>query len=224
MSDPRSLDERSDDPTPSMFQRAADVHDLLPPVREADDVVKLHREWIRISMPPAGQSSALWPRFVRLVRRITRRAPGAVDREMIADLIRAIDARGRPLRRDCRPSRPSEHRRQRRRHHFRGGADTPAGRIASRAKRRRTALTIRGGLRPPMSEPGADRATLFLSRAWKRSGSELSFVTRSLAGAVSRTSPVSVLVPSAAGPTEPDGAFDLIGAGDGLPGLVAGCR
>ncbi len=92
MSDPRSLDERSDDPTPSMFQRAADVHDVLPPVREADDVVKLHREWIRISMPPAGQSSALWPRFVRLVRRITRRAPGAVDREMIADLIRAIDA------------------------------------------------------------------------------------------------------------------------------------
>ena len=69
-----------------------------------------------------------------------------------------------------------------------------------------------------MSEPGADRATLFLSRAWKRSGSELSFVTRSLAGAVSRTSPVSVLIPAAAGPTEPDGAFDLIGAGMGSQG------
>jgi hypothetical protein len=92
MSDPHSPEERSADPAPSMFRRAADVHEVLPPVREADDVVKLHREWIRISMPPAGQSSALWPRLVRRVRQITRRGPGAVDREMIADLIRAIDA------------------------------------------------------------------------------------------------------------------------------------
>jgi hypothetical protein len=69
-----------------------------------------------------------------------------------------------------------------------------------------------------MSEADTEQATLFLSRAWKQSGSELSFVTRALAGAVSRTSPVSVLVPSAAGPTEPDGAFDLIGAGMGGDG------
>ena len=33
-----------------------------------------------------------WPRLTRLLRRMTRRGPGAVDREMIADLIRAIDA------------------------------------------------------------------------------------------------------------------------------------
>jgi hypothetical protein len=92
MSDPLSPDEQPDDPTPSMFRRAADVHDPLPPVREAENVVKLHREWIRISTPPAGVSSALWPRLVRLVRRIVGRGPGAVDREMIADLIRAIDA------------------------------------------------------------------------------------------------------------------------------------
>ena len=69
-----------------------------------------------------------------------------------------------------------------------------------------------------MSEPGPERATLFLSRAWRRTGSEVSFVTRALAGAVSRTSAVTVLVPSAAGPTEPDGAFDLIGAGVGRDG------
>jgi hypothetical protein len=92
MSDPLSSDELAGDPTPSMFQRAADVHDLLPPVRQADDVVKLHREWIRTSMPPAGESTALWARLTRLVRRVTKRGPGAVDREMIADLIRAIDA------------------------------------------------------------------------------------------------------------------------------------
>jgi hypothetical protein len=69
-----------------------------------------------------------------------------------------------------------------------------------------------------MSGADAERATLFLSGAWKRPGSELSFVTRALAGAVSRTSPVTVLVPSAPGPTEPDGAFDLIGAGVGRDG------
>jgi hypothetical protein len=69
-----------------------------------------------------------------------------------------------------------------------------------------------------MSEPGTERATLFLGRAWKQPGTELSFVTRALAGAASRTSPVTVLVPSAAGPPEPDGAFDLIGAGVGHDG------
>ena len=69
-----------------------------------------------------------------------------------------------------------------------------------------------------MSEPGTDRATLFLSGAWTQPGTELSFVTRALAGAASRTSPVTVLVPSAAGPPEPDGAFDLIGAGVGRHG------
>ena len=69
-----------------------------------------------------------------------------------------------------------------------------------------------------MTEPDTERATLFLSGAWKRPGSELSFVTRALAGAVSRTNPVTVLVPSAPGPTEPDGAFDLIGAGVGRDG------
>jgi hypothetical protein len=51
-----------------MFQRAADVHDPLPPIREADDVVKMHREWVRISTPTAGQPAALWPRLVRLAR------------------------------------------------------------------------------------------------------------------------------------------------------------
>ncbi len=64
----------------------------------------------------------------------------------------------------------------------------------------------------------ADDMTLFLSRAWKDSGSELSFVTRALAGAASRLSPVTIVVPSAAGPPEADGAFDLFGAGVGRDG------
>jgi len=69
-----------------------------------------------------------------------------------------------------------------------------------------------------MSDVTSDRMTLFLSKAWKTSGSEVSFVTRAVAGAASRTTPVTVVVPSPAGPTEADGAFDLFGAGVGHNG------
>jgi hypothetical protein len=69
-----------------------------------------------------------------------------------------------------------------------------------------------------MTESKSDRTTLFLSRAWKASGSELSFVTRSVAGAASRMSQVTIAVPSPAGPTEADGAFDLFGTGAGPDG------
>lgn len=66
-----------------------------------------------------------------------------------------------------------------------------------------------------MSGRSAEGGTLILGRRWKESGSELSFVTRALAGAASRAGPVAVIVPAAAGPTEPDGAFDLFGSGIG---------
>lgn len=69
-----------------------------------------------------------------------------------------------------------------------------------------------------MSEPRSDRTTLILSRHWKSPESELSFVTRSVAGAASRTSDVLVVVPAPAGRTHPDGAFDLIGIGAGAGG------
>jgi hypothetical protein len=69
-----------------------------------------------------------------------------------------------------------------------------------------------------MSDRAVERATVILSRSWKLPESELSFVTRSVAGAASRTNPVVVVVPAAAGQTEPDGAFDLFGAGIGRDG------
>jgi hypothetical protein len=65
---------------------------------------------------------------------------------------------------------------------------------------------------------GAGRATVLLSRAWKARHSELSFVTRSVAGAASRTSRVTIIVPALQGTTEPDGAFDLLGIGAGNGG------
>jgi hypothetical protein len=69
-----------------------------------------------------------------------------------------------------------------------------------------------------MSDRDIERATVILSRSWRLPESELSFVTRSVAGAASRTSPVVVVVPTAAGQAEPDGAFDLFGAGIGRAG------
>ncbi len=53
---------------------------------------------------------------------------------------------------------------------------------------------------------------------WLERRSELAFATRSLAGAASRSGPVSVMVTGVAARFEPDGAFDLRGLG--LPGAL----
>ena len=50
---------------------------------------------------------------------------------------------------------------------------------------------------------------------WHDRRSELLFVTRAVAGAASRRGTVSVLVPGPAGRRQPDGAFDLVGMGEG---------
>lgn len=57
------------------------------------------------------------------------------------------------------------------------------------------------------------RGTLVLSRTWEDERSELAFVTRALAGAASRRSTVTVVVPGLAERAEPDGAFDITHAG-----------
>lgn len=65
---------------------------------------------------------------------------------------------------------------------------------------------------------GDGRETLILSRSWRAPATELSFVTRAVAGAASRCGGVTVLIPSMAGSLEPDGAFDLLGLGAGADG------
>jgi hypothetical protein len=60
---------------------------------------------------------------------------------------------------------------------------------------------------------GATRGTLVLSRTWRDEGSELAFVTRALAGAASRRSAITVVVPGLEERTDPDGAFDITPAG-----------
>jgi hypothetical protein len=51
--------------------------------------------------------------------------------------------------------------------------------------------------------------TIVLGCHWFEQGSELTYVTRSIAGAASRCGPVSVLVPGPFGRRQSDGAFDL---------------
>jgi len=66
-----------------------------------------------------------------------------------------------------------------------------------------------------MDDPSPPVSTLVLSRHWQRTNSEISFVTRSLAGAASRFGRVTVCIPGAPGPSLPDGGFDLLAVGRG---------
>jgi hypothetical protein len=89
LSDHLSPSAHPDDATPRMFKRPSDVSDPFPPLRHSAEIAKLHREWIVRIVPPAKPSAG--QRAIRVVRRVANRA-GSVDREIIADVIRAIDA------------------------------------------------------------------------------------------------------------------------------------
>ncbi|HEY6474870.1 MAG TPA: hypothetical protein VIY26_18400 [Acidimicrobiales bacterium] len=60
-----------------------------------------------------------------------------------------------------------------------------------------------------------ERPAVLVSRHWRNQSSELSFLSRAIAGGVSRRGAVAVLVPGREGTREPDGAFDLEGTGEG---------
>jgi hypothetical protein len=77
------------DATPRMFRRPSDVGQTFAPLRNSREIMKLHREWIIRIVPPAKPSAG--QRAIRVVRRVANRT-GSVDREIIADVIRAIDA------------------------------------------------------------------------------------------------------------------------------------
>jgi hypothetical protein len=87
-----SSGELSEAPAPRMFQRASDVPDSLPSVRHGGHVATLHREWTGIATSVEGEGTSWRHRFARLARRLTGRGSLGVDRVMIANLIRAIDA------------------------------------------------------------------------------------------------------------------------------------
>jgi hypothetical protein len=53
-----------------------------------------------------------------------------------------------------------------------------------------------------------------LSTSWRKRETEVSFVTRAVAGAASRSGAVTVIAPLPSGAVEPDGAFDVMGIGE----------
>jgi hypothetical protein len=61
-------------------------------------------------------------------------------------------------------------------------------------------------------------SALFVCRHWLSDEMEISFVARSLAGAISRQGPVAVVTTAKPGPPIPDGAFDIFGTGQGMSG------
>jgi hypothetical protein len=59
-----------------------------------------------------------------------------------------------------------------------------------------------------------DRTTIVIGRHWHLDQTELAFVTRSIAGALSRISEVAVLAPGPHDARRADGAFDVLGIGE----------
>jgi hypothetical protein len=57
------------------------------------------------------------------------------------------------------------------------------------------------------------QSTLIFSRNWSHDGAEVSFVTRSVAGAATRFGDVTIVIPGPSGMEVADGAFDLIAIG-----------
>jgi hypothetical protein len=75
-----------------MFQRPSDVPEPMPSVRHGDQVATLHRKWVDVAEVVDGETTSLRDRVSRVARRITGRGSLGVDRVMMSDIIRAIDA------------------------------------------------------------------------------------------------------------------------------------
>jgi hypothetical protein len=89
LSDDLSPRAQSNDLTPRMFRRSADLSDRLRALRHSPEISRLHSEWLIRIVPPKHPSPG--QRTIRVVRRILNRWQ-SVDREIIADVIRSIDA------------------------------------------------------------------------------------------------------------------------------------
>jgi hypothetical protein len=85
-------DQPSETPTPRMFQRASDVPDPMPSVRHGEQVATLHRKWVGVAEVVAGETTSFRDRAGRVLRRLTGRGSFGIDRVMMSDIIRAIDA------------------------------------------------------------------------------------------------------------------------------------
>jgi hypothetical protein len=74
---------------PTMFRRPTDPPDPLPPLRETEQLVRLHAEWARLHAP-SSDSQSLRSRVGARARAARLRLGGA-DRRYIGDVVRAVD-------------------------------------------------------------------------------------------------------------------------------------
>ena len=74
-----------------MFRRPSDPSDPLPPLRGNDLIVTLHTEWARMHATPSA-AATLGARIRHRARAVAFRFTHSASRELLADLIRAVDA------------------------------------------------------------------------------------------------------------------------------------
>ena len=190
-SDDPSHEAPHDPRPPSMFRRPTDVPEALPPIRGSELLSILHTKWIDLQPPAEVPSTSPWHRLLRRSRRVGARVMRRGDHDLLGDLIRAVDAIAGRCDELGRAHRDDRHERRRHGAYLRGGHRPGPGRP-------RTAAGGQAGTRGPrqaMGEPSPPVSTLVLSRHWRRTNSEISFVTRSLAGAASRFGRITDLRP-----------------------------
>jgi hypothetical protein len=76
---------------PAMFSRPADAPEPLTPLRSQDELVAIHVEWQRMHAQPDPALQPTGGRLRRKAKSLVNRAVGNADRELLGDLIRAID-------------------------------------------------------------------------------------------------------------------------------------
>ncbi len=165
---------------PAMFRR--------PPIRPipsrrsrgSDLIVTLHTEWARMHAEPT-EGEALGPRMRNRTRSVTSRFVGGADHRFLGDLIRAVDAIA--TRCDELSARVAN---------MEVVADDLARVSGQEITQLRAAVEsiaepdVQGRSPPstPMSVLTKRPAAVVLTSSWPARHSELSFVTRALAGAV----------------------------------------
>ncbi len=79
------------DRPPGMFRRPSDPSEPLRPLGGSEHIVRMHSDWARLHATP-GANAPLGARIRQRARAATFRVGRSASRELLADLIRAVDA------------------------------------------------------------------------------------------------------------------------------------
>lgn len=79
------------DLAPGMFRRPSDPPEPLQPLAGSEHIARMHTDWARLHAGPSAQET-LGPTLRQRARAASLRLIGGSHRELLADLIRAVDA------------------------------------------------------------------------------------------------------------------------------------